>query len=203
MTLATLRNQVRDVVKDFDTGNLSDSTLDDLIERATQRIETDYADDYGTTPRQMIEKLSQTVLSTGWPIPSDWLRARAVRIGNQTLRYTAPENMPDEVQQEDATLVATYYKKLDRLVNDTDTNWLLDTASRVYVYATAIEYAIWNKSELEDKGGYMAEYVSARDATARANSPRPSGGFGRQSGHQQGYYTIVGTNLIPGYKLGD
>ncbi len=197
MDLQTLRAQVRDLVSES-SSNLSDSTLNDLVERATQRIESDYSNDYGAKPRQMMESTSGTITATGFPLPSDWLRARSVSIGDATLRYTAPENLPQESQKQDATVRLVYYKKLDKLVNDTDTNWLLDLASRVYVYATAIEYSLWNREDGQE-AKYTSFYVDARDQTARANSPRPSGGFQRSKGEQMGYYSIIGSNMVFGY----
>lgn len=198
MDLQTLRDQVRDLVSE-DSTNLPDSTLDDLIERATQRIETDFTDDYGVTPRQMVAKTSGTITEDGFLLPSDWLRARSVSIGDSILRYVPPEKIPQTSQGVDSTVNLVYYQKLDKLVNDTDTNWLLDTASRVYVYGTAIEYARWNK-DANDEVVYAGYYKDAIDKTSRANSPRPSGGFGRAKGRQLGEYTIIGDYMVFGYS---
>lgn len=199
MDLATLRSQVREIVEEKDTVNLTDAVLNDLVERSTQRIETDYADDYGVTPRQMMASDSGTILSAGYPLPSDFMRARSVRIGSSTLRYIAPESLPAETQQQDATVDIIYYANIPKLVNDTDTNWLLDIASRVYVFATLIEYTLWNAESDIDRGTTAELYTDARDKTARANSPRPSGGFQRAKGEQRGHYSIVGSNMIFGY----
>ena len=199
MDLITLRDQVRELVEET-SSNLTDSVLNDLIERATQRIEADYATDTVPTPRQMMERDSGTITANGYPLPSDWLRARSVSIGDIILRYAPPEKMPQESQNEDATVSLIYYANIPKLVNDTDTNWLLDIASRVYVYATVIEYTLWNADSQVDRAEYVGAYRDARDATGRANSPRASGGWQRAKGEQRGHYSIVGSNMIFGYS---
>jgi hypothetical protein len=201
LDLATLRSQVRELVSET-VGNLPDSTLDDLIERATQRVEVDYSDDRGSKPRQMLGQLSGTVTSNGLALPADFQRARTVRIGSRNMRYTALENMPTETAQVDADVTGSYYKRIDKLVNDTDTNWLLDIGSRVYVYATAIEYTFWNKESIQDRSEYRSEYIDAAKTLARANSPRPAGGFGRSAGHVGGYYSINGDYMVFGGSNG-
>ena len=198
MDLATLRSQVRELVEEKDTANLTDAVLNDLIERATQRIEADYTDDYGATPRQMMATASGTITSTGFALPSDFLRARAVRIGNATIRYASPEMLAATSEQEDSTVDIVYYARLPKLVNDTDTNWLLDIASRVYVYATVIEYTMWNVETEIDKNSYASVYTEAKDQTGRSNSPRSAGGWQRNKGHHQGHYTVIGENMVFG-----
>jgi len=183
-------------------GNYPNATVDDHIERATQRIEVDYADDYGAKPRQMIGQLTGTVVAEGLLLPTDFQRARTVRIGSRNMRYTALENMPTETANVDAAVTGAYYKRIPKLVNDTDTNWLLDIGSRVYVYATAIEYTYWNKESVQDRAGYQSEYKDAAKTLARANSPRPAGGFGRSHGHIGGYYSINGEHMIFGGSNG-
>lgn len=200
MDLKTLRDDVRDLL-DETSGNLSDPVLNTLIERATQRIEADFADDYGETPRQMITAINGTIAATGFALPSDWLRARSVKIGDAILRYVAPELMPNESSGEDSTVYLVYYARIPKLVNDTDTNWLLDIASRVYVYATAVEYTLWNKEAAQDRANYQQEYMMASDTTARSNSARSSGGFQRFKAQMQGTYSVVGDNMIFGYQF--
>jgi hypothetical protein len=201
LDLATLRDQVRELLSET-VGNLPDPTLNVLIERATQRIEVDYADDRGAKPRQMLGQLTGTVTSDGLALPSDFQRARTVRIGSRNMRYTALENMPAETAQVDADVTGAYYKRIDKLVNDADTNWLLDIGARVYVYATAIEYTFWNKDSMQDRESYRSEYRDAAGTLARANSPRPAGGFGRSSGHIGGYYSINGDYMVFGGSSG-
>ena len=195
MTLQTLRNQVRDLLSE-DAENLPDATLNDLIERASQRIESDYTKDTNVTPRQMIVSTSGTITSTGFPLPSDWLRARVVRIGDYILRYVSPEMVPVVSEQQDATVEIYYVRTIPKLVNDTDTNWLLDLAARVYLYATAVEYCYWNDEEETTRQRYLNAYGEARDGTGRANSPRPVGGWKRGISNQRGHYTIVGSNMV-------
>lgn len=196
MDLQTLRNQAREMYSECPS-NLTDSILNDLIEYATQEIEADYAKDHIPTPRQMMARDSGTITASGYPLPSDFLRARSVSIGDSVLRYAPPEKMPQESQNEDATVNLIYYANLPKLVNDTDTNWLLDIASRVYVYATCIQIANWSK---DAPAVWATYYATARDATGRANSPRSSGGWQRAKGEQRGHYSIVGANMIFGYS---
>lgn len=199
MDLATLRDQIRDLLSET-SGSLSDSSLDELIERATQRIESDYTSDYGATPRQMVASTSGTITTTGFALPSDYLRARSVKIGDSVLRYTAPEVMPSESEQVDATVNILYYARIPKLVNDTDTNWLLDIASRVYVFATCVEYTMWHRESMQDKESFASVYEEARDATGRSNSPRSAGGFQRGKGQGGGFYTVVGENMVFGFR---
>lgn len=200
MDLSTLRTQVRTLLSET-VGNLPDSTLDDQIERATQRIEVDYSDDRGAKPRQMLGQLTGTVTSLGLLLPSDFQRARTVRIGSRNMRYKSLESMPTETAQVDGAVTGAYYKRIPKLVADTDTNWLLDIASRVYVYATAIEYTFWAKDATE-RAGYKREYRDAAVTVARANSPRPAGGFGRGSDRVGGFYSINGDYMIFGGSSG-
>ena len=199
MDLQTLRAEVRDLLSE-DSSNLSDPTLDTLIERATQRIESAYGNDYGVTPRQMISYTTGTISADGLQLPSDFLRARVVKIGDNHYRYQPLENMPNTTAGEDSEVHLTYYAKLDKLSADTDTNWLLDLASRVYVYGTAIEYTLWNRESEGDRARYIEEFSNALEETGRANSPRPSGGFGRSKGRQHGFYSVRGDYMIFGYS---
>ncbi len=168
------------------------------MEYATERIESDYSDGFDAKPRQMLARTSGTVTSSGLALPSDFLRAKTVRIESRNYRYTALENIATESSQVDATANLIYYKKLDRLVNDTDTNWLLDLASRVYVYATAIEYTLWNDEAAEDRNKYTEQYMDAALTTARANAPQPSTAWGRSTDHVGGVYSIDGNYIIFG-----
>ena len=115
-----------------DPANLTDSTLDTLIERATQRIESAFGNDYRVTPRQMIEATTGTIGAQGLALPSDFLRARVVKIGDNHHRYRPLEDMPSDSAGEGTEVRVTYYKRLDKLVNDTDSNWLLDIAVRAW-----------------------------------------------------------------------
>ncbi len=198
MDLQTLRNQVRDLLSE-DSSNLTDSMLDDLIERCTQRAEQDFADDYGVTPRQMLESVTGTITANGYQLPSDWLRARTVKRGDDHLRYRPLEDMPQDSAGEGSEVYITYYKQIPKLVNDTDTNWLLDRASRLYVFGTALEYTYWNRESEQDRGRYFQEYNDSMQKVSRSNSPRPSGGFGRTRGRQHGFYSIRGDYMIFGY----
>ena len=121
-----------------------------------------------------------------------------MRIGNSILRYYAVEGMGEESASQDSELFLTYYQQIPKLVNDTDTNWALDRSSRVYVYGTALEYTYWNLESAKDRATYLNEYTAAMQRTSRSNSPRPSGGFGRTSGKQHGFYCIRGDYIVIG-----
>ena len=190
MDLQTLRDQVRDLLSES-SSNLSDSTLNDLIERCRQRAEADFADDYGTAPRFMMAKYSGQVFEifNGVPIPPDCLRIKTVKIGNSILRYVPIENVQTTTAAIGSTVDLDYLQSIPNMTQDTDTNWLLDNASRVYVYGTALEYAYWNR-EPEGRVLYDQAYREAVEKTARAFSYRPSGGFKRSRGREYGAYSI-------------
>ena len=195
-----MRDEVRDLLKESEAqGNYPNSTLNQHIEYATQRIESDFiSDEYDMKPRQMLARASGLVTSSGFALPSDLLKPKTVRIGSRNFRYTSLENISTESSQVDSTVNLVYWKKLEKLVNDTETNWLLDIASRVYVYATAIEYTYWNKESVQDRAEYMKEYGDCAATTARANAPQPSTGFGRSSDHIAGYYSIDADYIVFG-----
>ncbi len=190
MDLQTLRDQVRDLVSE-ESVNLTDSTLNDLIERCRQRAEADFADDYGTAPRFMMAKYSSQVFEifNGVPIPPDCLRIKTVKIGDSVLRYVPIENVQTTTAGIGSTVDLDYLQKIPNLTQDTDTNWLLDNASRVYVYGTALEYAYWNR-EAEGRAVYHQAYTEAVEKTSRAFSYRPSGVLRRSKGRQNGTYSI-------------
>lgn len=193
--LQTLRDDVRDTLSET-SGNLSDPTLNRLIRMATAKLERDLADDGRTKPRQMLAFTTITTDSNGiLTLPADWLRARSVRSGDTLYKYVSTEKLTDKGLLEDTDVDLTYYQRLPALT-DTTSNWLLDIAEDLYIYASCMQYAPWNK---ENGTVYENFYNDGLDTVCRSNGATPTGGMIQQKRPQyNGFYTIYGESMVFG-----
>lgn len=193
--LQTLRDDVRDTLSET-SGNLTDSTLNRLISMGTSKLERDLVDDGRSTPRQMLESTTITTDSNGiLTLPDDWLRARSVQFENNVYKYVSAEKLKDKGLLEDSDIAVTYYQRLEALT-DTTSNWLLDIARDIYIYASCLQYAPWAK---ENGEVYENFYVDGLDTVCRSNSARPTGGMIQQKRPKyNGFYTIYGNSMVFG-----
>ena len=146
----------------------------------------------------MLAKLTGTTSSTGvLTLPSDFLRARSVRIDDTVYKYASSEKLEIQESPADADVDGTYYQKLTDLT-DTTSNWLLDTADDLYIWATCLQYAPWNKSD-KDLSVYGGLYTDGLNTVCKANATRPTGGMVQQKRVKyNGWYTVIGESMYFG-----
>ncbi len=194
---STLRDDVRDTLSEDDV-NLSDSQINRMIRLATRKLERDLVSEKRPNPRQMLARLTGTTSSEGvLALPSDFLRARSVRIDDTIYKYVSSEKIQIQDAPADTEVDGTYYQKLVDLT-DTTSNWLLDTADDLYIWATCLQYAPWNKDG-EDLTVYGGLYTDGLDSVCKANSLRPTGGMIQQTRVKyKSWYTVIGESMYFG-----
>ncbi len=194
---STLRADVRDTLSECGS-NLTDDTLNRMIRLATRKLERDLVSEKRPNPRQMLARLTGTTSSEGvLALPSDFLRARSVRIDDTIYKYVSSEKIQIQDAPADTEVDGTYYQKLVDLT-DTTSNWLLDTADDLYIWATCLQYAPWNKDG-EDLTVYGGLYTDGLDSVCKANSLRPTGGMIQQTRVKyKSWYTVIGESMYFG-----
>lgn len=193
--LQTLRDGVRDTLSEV-VGNLTDTTIDRLIRMATAKLQRDLVDDGATKPRQMLSFATVMTDSSGiLTLPDDWLRPRSVKSGDTLYKFVSGEKLTDRGLLEDSEIELNYYTKIPALT-ETTSNWLLDEAEDLYIYATCLQYAPWAK---ENGTVYENFYDDGVESVGRSNSAQPTGGMVQQKRPQyNGFYTIYGNSMVFG-----
>ena len=199
---STLRDDVRDTISEC-ASNLSDSQLNRMIRLATRELERDMVREGRPNPRQMLARLSGTTDSQGvLALPSDWLRPRSVRIDDTVYKYASSEKIQIQESPTDTEVNGTYYQKLEDLTDSTS-NWLLDTADDLYIWATCLQYAPWNKDEI-DLDVYSRLYADSLETVCKSNATRPTGGMIQQQRVKyKSWYTIIGDSMYFGRAYGN
>ena len=194
---STLRSDVRDTLSEEDTVNLTDDSLNRMIRLATRKLERDLISEARPNPRQMLAQLTGTTSSSGvLTLPSDFLRARSVRIDDTIYKYASSEKIKIQDSPANTAVDGTYYQKLTDLT-DTTSNWLLDTAEDLYLWATCLQYGPWNKDE--DTAEYGVLYTDALNSVCKSNALRPTGGMIQQKRvSYKSWYTIIGDSMYFG-----
>lgn len=193
--LQTLRDDVRDTLSET-VGNLTDTTIDRLIRMATAKLERDLVDDGRTKARQMLAFVTLTTDSAGiLTLPDDWLRPRSVVSGDTLYKFVSGERLTDRGLLEDSDVDLNYYQRLPALT-ETASNWLLDIAEDLYIYASCLQYAPWAK---ENGTVYENFYDDGLESVCRSNSAQPTGGMIQQKrARYNGFYTIYGNSMVFG-----
>ena len=193
----TLRDDVRDTLSE-DNANLSDSQINRMIRLATRKLERDLIDEKRPNPRQMLARLTGTTNSEGvLTLPSDYLRARSVRIDDTIYKYASSEKIQIQDSPADTEVDGSYYQRIEDLT-DTTSNWLLDIADDLYIWATCLQYAPWNKDG-EDLSVYGGLYTDALETVCKSNSLRPTGGMVQQKRVKyKSWYTVIGESMYFG-----
>ena len=192
---------------------LSDNEVDttkarDFIAQAEPLIDRDLLDSSkgGRVPRQKMTRLVTQTLSDGtFDLPSDYHKARSVSVSSYKCRYASPEMIPTQESGEpqegfaDATLVLDYYQQIPVLSDTNTTNWLLDLAPNVYLYASAMRYSVWRQNTENLLGLYRSEYLDAVKTLKDTHSAQPRGGLRRQNGRNyNAFYTVIGEKMYFG-----
>ncbi len=197
----TLKDDVRDTLEET-ASNLTDDTLNRMVRLATRKLERDLIDEKRPNPRQMLARLTGTTSSEGvLTLPSDFLRARAVRIDDTVYKYVSSEKIEIQNSPADSGVDGTYYQRLTDLT-DTTSNWLLDIADDLYIWATCLQYAPWNKDN-EDLAVYDRLYSDALETVCSSNALRPTGGMIQQKRVKyKSWYTLIGDSMYFGRAYG-
>ena len=189
MSLSALRTSLRTLVDDT---YASDSELNDIISRATRKLERDFLLDDGAKPRQSMEYVELTVDTDGLELPADFLRARTVKIGNTSFRSASADKVGMN-QQDGATVQLYYYTKVPDLTESTS-NWVYDVAPDLMLYASALQWAIHYRAE--NLPVYDTMYSDALATVRAVNSAKPTGSWIQQKGRPYGgFYSIVGNTM--------
>lgn len=193
--LQTLRDDVRDTLSET-AGNLTDSSIDRLIRMATAKLQRDLVANGAVKPRQMLAFVTLTTDSNGiLTLPDDWLRARSVKSGDTLYKYVSGEKLTDRGQLTDSDVDINYYQKIPALTEATS-NWLLDDAEDLYIYATCLQYAPWAK---ENGTVYENFYDDGLVSVGESNSAQPTGGMIQQKrARYNGFYSIYGNSMVFG-----
>ncbi len=191
----TLRDDVRDTVSES-SENLSDNTLNRMISMATAKLTRDMLVDGMPKPRQMLAHITLTTDTEGKiALPTDWGRARSVKSGDTLYKYLSSERIKLTGTPTETDFEVNYYQQLPAL-DDVTSNWLLDLALDLYIYAACLQYAPWAK---ENGGVYDGFYRDGLQSLCNANSTPPTGGMLQQkAARHNGYYTIYGTTMVFG-----
>ncbi len=188
----TLRDDVRDTLSEV-SQNLTDTTLNRLISMGTDKLGRDLVADERTKPRQMMAYSAITTDSNGiLTLPSDYFRARSVRADDTLYKYVSSEKLSERGILADTEVQLTYYQRLPALT-DTTSNWLLDIALDLYIWACCLQYAPWAK---ENATIYDALYYDALAGVCESNGVTPTGGMIQQKRPQyNGFYTVYGESM--------
>lgn len=199
---STLRADVRDTISEC-ASNLTDDTLNRMIRLATRKLERDMVSEARPNPRQMLAQLTGTTSSSGvLALPSDFLRARSVKIDDTVYKYASSERIKIQDSPADTEVNGSYYQRLTDLT-DTTSNWLLDIADDLYIWATCLQYAPWNKDG-EDLSVYGGLYTDALQTVCKSNALRPTGGMIQQKRvNYRSWYTIIGDSMYFGRAYGN
>lgn len=118
-------------------------------------------------PAQVIELIAPELfwrmdagLSTGTPV-------RATIEGGDLILSPSPDTSND--------VQLTYFAKFAGLSLDTDTNWLLQNAPDVYLFAALVEAAIYTRNR-QAADEYLIRFASAALALTRQDESAKSGG---------------------------
>lgn len=131
--------------------------------------------------------LTQTEGESNIPVPPDWLEWDSLTINDRDLDYVTMDVMRGFIRQgrtnsgnggvysmvggllivageiatgsADITVEATYYQRIPALVNDADTNWLLDTYPALYLYACLASACRFVKDD-QRASGYSDNYAN-------------------------------------------
>lgn len=177
---------------------MTDTSLNRMIRLATRKLERDMLSEERPNPRQMLAQLTGTTDGNGvLALPSDFLRARSVRIDDTIYKYASSEKIEIQDSPTNTEVNGTYYQKLEDLT-DTTSNWLLDTADDLYIWATCLQYGPWNKDN-NDMSVYGSLYADALQSVCKANSLRPTGGMIQQKRvSYKSWYTVIGDSMYFG-----
>jgi hypothetical protein len=180
--LSELRTQVASWVNRTD---LTTAQLNQFVSAA----ESDIRNDVEVREGQIT--VSGSISSGTFSAPTGFLYARVVTVDDHVLNYLAPSAYMQKVDEEYTTgyytienetfkvlggvsYELTYYGTLSALAADADTNWLLENAPNVYLWA-ACKYASVFLRDTEGAAGFHSLY---REAVNRLNAMEMRAKFG-------------------------
>jgi hypothetical protein len=156
---------------------------------------------YGASvPFQMLAvSTGQTDSENKYPLPSDYINARAVKINDQRARYASVELVaPSQDGYSEADVTLNYYQRIPILSDLNTSNWLLDVGYDAYMWGAALQYNVWGQ---EDEGGkiWADYYGDAMRTIKKAYKQQPRGGLYRHSNrYYSSFYTVYGDSLLFG-----
>lgn len=198
-TYAELQASFLDFVKDTVLGTTDAKKFIALAEPKLERDLMDVSKGSGV-PRQMLARITDTTDSANKiTLPTDYLSARAVRIGTQRARYASPELVnPEDSGFASSDVVLDYYQRIPVLSDANTSNWLLDVGYDAYLWAACIQYAAWGQ-EMDVVAIWAGYYSDALNTVKIANKPQPRGNFYRHtSKFYSSFYTIIGPDMVFG-----
>ena len=186
-----LLDRIKRNIKDDEVG---DADYDNFVRQAHDMIWRDLMDPSSgrEIPIPMIATGTETTDDqSSAALPDTFRRARAMKVGNVMARYVSPEKVgigSDGYGETDITL--DFYEWFDPPSSTNPDNWLLDTASDVYLWASCMQYVPWGH-EPEVLQLWRGFYMDALNGLCRVFGSRPTGGTAVQKGYPyKAHYTI-------------
>ena len=204
MTYSDLQDHLIDLLEDT---QVDAAKARMFIARAEPKVDRDMLDiaNGGSVPRQkMAPRLVDTTAADGsYALPSDFHRARSVRVGSNIARYVSPEMVPFDTSGDpesgfgEASIHLDYYSLLPALSDTNTSNWLLDIGFDAYLYGSALQWIAWGQ-DTDNLALWTEFYRDAVRTVKSTHGARPRGGFRRANARYGVYYTIIGSNMYFG-----
>lgn len=186
MAITDLASLVERTLDWADAANISDETVKECVQFSTHTF------NYGSpniTPlrtREMVDTVALTPSSGVATLPADYLQFRSVTLATATprlLSYISPDdavslygnnaaglsnsftvvgNSLTLYPSNSSNVTLVYYQKIPELVNDADTNWVLDGHPNLYLHATLYHAALYRR-DMELAATHAAAAQSAID----------------------------------------
>ena len=172
----------------------------EFIARAEPKLDRDLLDtaNGGSVPQQKILPIEDTLSIDGtYVLPSDFHRARTVRVSGNIMRYASPEkvNIGQDGYSE-ATINLVYYQRIPVLSATNTSNWLLDVGYDAYLYGAALQWISWGQ-DTDNLTLWTTYYRDAIRTVKSTYGARPRGSFRRQNGrYYGGFYTIMSNKMF-------
>ena len=190
--LARIQNNIKD---DEVTQTDADEFIKqghDMIVRDLLKTETGWE-----IPIQMLARGADTIPAGGLTLPPNFRKARAVTVNRILARWVSPEKVGiDQSQYDNAAVILDFYEWFEPPSITNPTNWLLEAASDVYLWASCLQYVPWGH-EPEVLQLWRGFYADALTGLRETFNMRPRGGLSARKAYPYGaYYTIIGDKLF-------
>ena len=198
MAYAELISLVRATIKDT---QVDDDQAKSFIALAELKLQRDLmAQNYGSgVPRQMLRRdTGQTDANSQINLPANFLNEKALTINAVPARYVAPERVVSSEGFGESDYVLTYYQRIPTLSDAAPTNWLLDLAQDLYLWAACLQYVPWSIAT-EAVAMWQQYYTDGVRTLKEAEKAQPKSGLVSMRDRPFGaVYTKFGSIILLG-----
>lgn len=197
MNYAQIQDLITKTIKDDDL--VDDPTIvQGFIADFESVLSGDLIDEsYGQeVPRNMLKRIIDTTDITGkLVLPSDYMRARAVRFNNNIAKYIAPEKVQINAETTAESPIQLDYYALVPTLASSDSNWVSTQFHTVYKWGASLQYIGWSH-RYDNLQAWTGFYTAAVKSLKKATGVRPSGGLFRQKERPYSFfYTVIGNDM--------